>query len=404
VALDPFVWLVALRFLLKSKTQTTLIVLGIALGVSVQFFLLALLGGLADSLIDKTVGSAPHIYVSPMDTQAKPVLQDPKRIRDHRAPLYRENQEIFSWSPYVNKLRANPLIMAITPVVNGGGFIQKGGANYSVLVKGIDPQNGFPIYRIKEKMIAGKPSISGSTVLIGKSIATKLGLQVGDSFYLLTSKGSGDFLIVSGIFDLGAEIANDLILMRLERAQALFGLSGVTGIEARVSIPFQAQSIAADAQRFFTRVKIESWQDRNRELLTALKSQSGSSSLIQFMVMVSITLGIASVLGIVALQKSKQLGILKAMGATNAQTAGIFVVQGFLLGLIGGVLGILLGFWMGVGFTQATAKSGVSYGLAITPYNILFPFILATVCSTLAAGFPARKAAKLSPVEVIRNG
>jgi lipoprotein-releasing system permease protein len=192
------------------------------------------------------------------------------------------------------------------------------------------------------------------------------------------------------------------VFLSLDRARSFLGLNGVSAIEVKVADVFAAERMAAELRREFTRVKIESWQARNRELLTALRSQSGSSGVIQFFVLFSISLGIASVLAIAAVQKSRQLGILKAMGVDNRGAAHIFVVQGLTLGVGGSLVGVGLGYLIGVLFLRFFGTG--AFGLRIDAFNLLTPALLAAAGSTLASLIPARRAARLSPIEVIRNG
>jgi lipoprotein-releasing system permease protein len=160
--------------------------------------------------------------------------------------------------------------------------------------------------------------------------------------------------------------------------------------------------MAADLRGEFSRVKVESWQARNQELLIALRSQSGSSGVIQFFVLFAISLGIASVLGIAAVQKSRQLGILKAMGVDNKGAARIFLIQGLTLGLGGSLLGVGLGLVIGTTFIRFLGTG--AFGLKIDAFNLVTPAVLAVAGSTLASLIPARRASRLSPIEVIRNG
>lgn len=139
-------------------------------------------------------------------------------------------------------------------------------------------------------------------------------------------------------------------------------------------------------------------------MLSGLRSQDTSSAMIQFFVLLSITLGIASVLAIIAIQKSRQLGILKAMGTNDKGAARIFIIQGFSMGFAGALVGILLGLGLAELFMIGTKSSGgPTYELKITLTNILLPALLATAAASVAALVPARRAAGLNPMEVIRN-
>ncbi|MBP1770658.1 MAG: ABC-type transport system, involved in lipoprotein release, permease component, partial [Candidatus Aminicenantes bacterium] len=177
---------------------------------------------------------------------------------------------------------------------------------------------------------------------------------------------------------------------------------GVSAIEVKVDDPFEAESLAAGFHREFSRVKFESWQSRNRELLTALRSQSSSSGIIQFFVLFAISLGIASVLGLAAVQKSRQIGILKAMGVDDRGAARIFLIQGLALGVGGAIVGIGLGYVIGQAYLKFVGSGG--FGLKLEAFNFIVPAVLAVIGAAVASVIPARKASRLSPIEVIRNG
>ena len=337
--------MIALRFLFKGKGQTLLIVLGIAVGVAVQFFLSSLIGGLQISLIDRTVGAAPHINILPADRIAKPISSG-KTISDNRKVLYEERTEIYSWQQYVSDLKKDQRVLFAAPAANGSGFIERGASVVPVVVKGLTAPDGLDIYKIRKDIIAGIPELSSDSALLGKGIADRLTLTAGDKFFLRNNKGDQMFLRVGGIFDLGSSAGNELVVISMDMVRSFFGIEGVSAIEVQVKDVFSAEKIAKEYGRQYERVKFESWQEKNRELLTALSSQSSSSDTIQFFVIMSISLGIASVLGIAAVQKQRQLGILKAMGTTNKSASKIFVIQGFLLGSVGSVLGVAFGlFW-----------------------------------------------------------
>jgi len=399
---NRYEWMIAMRFLLRGRGQTLLIVLGIAVGVAVQFFLSALISGLQVSLIENTVGSSPHIQVLPADRL--PVRAGPGvsgQNRDYGRVLIDERTEIHSWQQYVNDLKRDPRILRAAPVANGQGFIERGSAVDAVVVKGLVAPGGLDIYKIRDKTVSGIPELTSDNALLGRRIAERLTLAVGDKFFLRNDRGDRVFLRVGGIFDLGAAAGNELVALSMDRVRSLFAISGVSAVEAQVRDVFAAEAIAREYGRQYERVKLESWQEKNRELLTGLRSQSTSSVTIQFFVIVSISLAIASVLGIAAVQKQRQLGILKAMGATDRSASRIFIIQGVILGGVGSVLGLALGLLMGWGFVVGT---GAPFGLEISARTLFTPIVLALLAAVVASTVPARRAAQLSPIEVIRNG
>ncbi len=398
----PYESHIAFRFLLKGGGQTALLVVGIAVGVAVQFFLSALIGGLQQSLIESTVGAAPHVYVLPPDSIPSSVLAEDGLTVDSRRVPYSENSEILSWEVYFDHLKGLPEVRAASPVAGSQGFIERGGASVSVVLKGILADEGAVIYRFESNLKEGRIALGGDAAIIGRTVADKLRLEVGDRLFVRNAKGDGDFFTVAGIVDLGSVQADAQVFLALDRARSFLGLTGVSAIEVKVADPFQAESLAARLGREFGRVKFESWQERNRELLTALRSQSGSSGVIQFFVLFAISLGIASVLGIAAVQKSRQLGILKAMGVDDRGAARIFLIQGLTLGFCGSIIGIGLGYAIGAAFLRYFGTG--QFGLQLNAFNLVAPAMLAVAGSALASLIPARRASRLSPIEVIRNG
>ncbi len=398
----PYETYIAFRFLLKGRGQTVLLLGGIAVGVAVQFFLSSLIGGLQLSLIESTVGSAPHVFVLPQDSVPASVLAEDGATVDSRRVPYSETPEILSWKVYVDHLKGRPEVTAASPVAGGQGFIERGGASESVALKGVLAEDGALVYNFERNLVAGRVGLGGDAAVVGRTVAGKLRLELGDRFFVRNSKGAGDFFTVTGIVDMGSDQADAQVFLSLDRARSFLGLSGVTAIEAKVRDPFAAEALAASLRREFSRVKFESWQERNRELLTALRSQSGSSGVIQFFVLFAISLGIASVLGIAAVQKSRQLGILKAMGVDNRGAARIFLIQGLTLGVAGSVLGMGLGYVIGIAFLRFFGTG--AFGLKLDAFNLVAPAVLAVAGSAAASLIPARRASRLSPIEVIRNG
>jgi lipoprotein-releasing system permease protein len=398
----PYETHIAFRFLLKGRGQSVLLLVGIAVGVAVQFFLSALIGGLQESLIERTVGSAPHIFLLPPDNLPTSLLAGDGRTVDSRRVPYSELTEVLSWRQYYDFLKTTPGVEAACPVAGGQGFIERGGATETVAIKGILPEEGARVYRLDRNLRSGRAGLGGDAAIVGLSVADKLRLDLGDRFFVRNSKGTGETFTVEGIVDLGAVQANALVFLSLDRARSFLGLDGISAVEVRVADPFRAEAVAAGLRREFSRVKFESWQSRNKELLTALRSQSGSSGLIQFFVLFAVSLGIASVLGIAAVQKSRQIGILKAMGVDDRGAARIFLIQGLVLGAAGSVLGIGLGYGIGLGFLRFFGPG--TFGLEIDAFNLVVPAVLAVVGAAVASVIPARKASRLSPIEVIRNG
>ena len=169
----PYETHIAFRFLLKGRGQTILLLAGIAVGVAVQFFLSALIGGLQESLIERTVGSAPHIYVLPQDRLPASLLAADGAVVDSRRVPYSEDAEVLSWETYADVLKRFPGVTAVSPVAGGQGFIERGGATETVAVRGIQSGAGGRVYNFERNLVAGRTDLSGDEAIIGRSTAER---------------------------------------------------------------------------------------------------------------------------------------------------------------------------------------------------------------------------------------
>jgi len=394
----------ARRFLEENKLQTALIILGIGIGVAVMVFLTALIDGLQADLIDKTVGKQPHIVVS----ATQPALQEAVRTWEGRRLLtvdttIKDKRPIVEWRPLVNAMSASPGIKNVLPVVDGQGLIKRGQVTRGVLVRGFDITEANRIYNISNSIVAGRGEPANGAVLLGKDLAADLGVSVGDPITLEIAGQKPLALMVDGLFDLGLSAVNQRwMVMDRQQAGALLGIGDrVTSIEVQVLDVFTAQEIASQWEKRFTDLELESWQATNASLLAGLRSQSSSSYTIQFFVLLAVILGVASVLAINAVQKSKQIGILKAMGIRTNSVARVFLIQGAVLGGSGAIMGFGLGLLLSQAFIFLARQQ---YGLLLKPIPVMIILLSTLLSATMAAYLPARRVARMDPVEVIRNG
>lgn len=396
----------AWRFLKSGKTQTFLILLGIIIGVAVQTFLGSLIGGLQQDLVNQTVGNSPHITILGENQTPRPVI-----VSDHdmtRIITYSGAEEgITRWREKVNSLDENKDLTVVSPVIDGSGFAIRGSNNQSVILRGVDLNRADRIYNIKDRIVEGQKGISGNSILIGTELANELELEPGDSLQIRNAGEVTDRFIVNGIFDLeSGELNKSWIFMSQQRAGTFLGINNkVSSIELQVKEVFEADKIAVNLNNKIDGIKAENWQKNNQQLLTALQSQSSSSIVIQVFVIIAVTLGIASVLAVSVVQKSRQIGILKAMGATNRSVALVFLLQGAILGVFGSILGSLSGIGLSQLFVNLirTADGDPLFPVQINPLFIMLSIFIATTAGMIAALIPARNSAKLSPIEVIRS-
>ncbi len=402
-------WYIAYRFLREGSTQTLLIFAGAAVGVAVVVFLTALIGGLQESLIDTTLGSQPHIVVERLDEETRPVYtaSSTEAVFSRVQPRTQRERPLNRWQQLADQLGAEPGVAAVAPVASGPGFAVRGNSRKPIQVLGIRPDEYTPIIDLEDRLTAGDYSLDGSGVILGSTLARDLGADIGDRLRLVNAAGEGRTFTVRGIVDVGAEAANESwAIIALRDAQSLLDLrGGVTRLELTVDEIFEAESIAARLRQTYP-VQSTSWQEANRDLLTGLRSQSASSTMITVFVIIAVALGIASVLIVSVVQRRGQIGVLRAMGAPMSSVVRVFLIQGALVGLVGSVLGTLFGWLLVLFFvTFARDPEGDSlFPIDLTPELVIGASILATITGLIAAVAPARQAARLDPSDAINNG
>lgn len=380
---------IASRFLKSGKLQTLFIILGIGVGVSVQVFIGALISGLQKSLVDTTIGNSSQITIT---------REDEGYISDYDALI----EDILNSDSRIRVAAGN---------FNVAGSLEQNTETLPVLVRGFNLEQADGIYKLSDKLTEGRLPNATNEVILGLFFQSEFNLNVGDTITIQVPLKGNTTLTVVGFFDFEVKSVNELwAVSTLETTQSLFQVGDVvSSIESQVreSAYFEADSISLSvSNQIGSDYVTTNWIENNASLLSGLQGQSISSLMIQVFVLISVVLGIASILAIIVLQKSKQIGILKAMGIKNSDASLIFLFQGLILGIFGALTGVLLGIGLLVSFQ--TFAIDATTGDPVIPLNIEYSFIalsalIAVGVSTLAALVPARKSSKLSVIEVIRN-
>jgi len=384
--------------------QTVLILAGVTAGVAVIIFLTTLITQLQASIIEKTLGSQAHIVLRPAEAINRTLLP-PSQTAATVQPRAQRLRALDQWEAVASLAEQTPGVEAVSPSVSGAAFAVRGDASQSVAMSGVDAARYQRIVKMQDYMRQGRFDVSASHTVIGVELAKDLGLTVGDKMRLVTVDGRNDLLTIAGIFDIGnRDLNRRWVFTSIKMAQSLLDLpGGVTQIDLRLSRIFEANDIAQQLQAQ-TALKVDSWMQTNSQLLAALKNQSVSNNLIRSFVTVIVAVGIASVLVVSVVQKQKEIGILRAMGASPGGIMSIFLLQGGIYGLLGSCLGATLSVGLLGFFARATRNAD---GTALLSPDVDFQVVLqacalAVVVGVLAAALPARRAAKLDPVQAIR--
>ncbi|HEX7558078.1 MAG TPA: FtsX-like permease family protein [Usitatibacter sp.] len=402
----PFEWIAALRFLGEGRMQTAFIIVGASIGVAVIVFMSSILTGMQANIIRRSLLSQPHIVIQPAEEVARPLRRG--QPGGETAIIQKRTQRLISidqWQKVRDEVKSMAGVNVVTATVGGPAFAIRGDANKSVSVTGIEPEEYSLIVPLPEKIVAGTWRLASTDVMIGTELANDLGINVGDKLRLATVSGANLTLTVTGIFDLGSKGVNERnVYVLLRTGQDLLDLpGGATALDVTVHDLWSAELIA---QRITARVGLEadSWIKTNNQLFIALNAQTISNTVLRLAVGISVALGIASVLVVSVVQKSREIGILRAMGASRRQVMNVFLIQGGIVGLVGSFIGsglaaMFLFAW------QSTLKNPDGtplFLLQFDPKLVAWAAAIATVTGLLAAVTPARRAAKLDPVVAIR--
>lgn len=399
-----FAFLMARRYLASNPAQTALLLAGVALGVVVFVFITALIEGLAVRLTDEVTSNSAHVSLEP-DIQRGRILAAPG-VRSEGPALVStfQRQQIRQWRAAVDQIRAQGGVAGISPQITGSGFLLRGEAVQPVSVTGLEPDGLDVISPISTNIIAGTAVLGADGVLVGERLADELGLGTDQPVLLRTDRGAERLLTVRGIFRTGLESLDSRVLfLNLQTARPLFRLpEGVSNIEIKLERPAEAVAVAR-ALKEATGLRSTPWQEKNESLDDALRAQGQTGRLIQLFSLVSIIIGVASALVLSAYRRRPEIGIMRATGISSGFIAQVFILQGLIIGLVGGAIGCLVGYGLCQGLASIAGPDGRP-ALPIAPERggYLTVFVLATLGAVAASAWPARSASKVDPLDAIQ--
>lgn len=369
---------IAARFLKSSPGQSALIIAGIAVGIATQIFVGSLITSLQADLLDAAVGSSPHITLRSADGASI-------------STLFAEDAAA-----------REPQISTAVAVRTLSAIYTNGDESVPLSITGGDAAGLDTIYKLSGKLTEGAYRLDDGEALVGVRFAEEYGVGASDELELLLPDGRLATFTVSGVFDLGQGAANERFVF-IDAASAADALSmsenECSAVQIQLDDPFASTDVAPRLADAFG-VEAVDWQAENEELLSGLAAQSGSSAMIQVFVLVAVALGIASTLAISAVQKTRQIGILKAIGMGDAAAGRIFLWQAALLGM-GGTLG---GIALGYGLIALFGVVPVPFSITPEPGFIALSAVIGISVALLSSIIPARSTSRLDPIEVIQNG
>lgn len=394
---------IAARYLLSSKAQTALLVFGVALGVFIFIFMSALIGGLAEYILDNTVGDISHVTIQAEAGDPAVLIAPEKRELLVAVEKANARQAVLrDAEAFIPLIEALPEVIAVSPQINGAGFMTRGSLASQVSINGIEPGKESAIIGLEGYLTSGNIRLGTGLVVIGSRLAEDLSLSVGNTIRLDASTGTNRVLTVAGIYEIGqGGFDRATAYVSLATARTLFQMpQGVTRVEIKLTDLYASDEVATRIVAL-TGLSAKSWTEEGQQLLDALQAQAQTGLILKSFAMVTIVIGVASSLLLSTYRRRPEIGIMRAMGASRGFVVFVFVAQGALVGILGALTGAAIGYVALLAFPSRDeiAPGGLPIDIGQGAFGLAI--LLTSIVSVLASILPARAAARLDPVTAI---
>ncbi len=379
---------IALRHITYRKRGTLLSVAAIALAVAISLTSVSLQDGFSEMLFDIIVEDLPHVTVSPEEGE----------------------DYIHLYRTLMDRIWAIPGVVAVSPGLGASAtFIHKDNVE-NVAMSGVNPTDIDQIYNIAKYVDQGDlDSIEdGKKVVMGKKLADNLKLKLGETVYVSFPDARPTSLVVSGIFNSPTGWPEDIAFVSISTARDFLGEGDViSSVDIKLEDVYQADATAKELSSYG--YKAESWQQLFPEILRTLAIENFQTRLIMLLILIIAAFGIGSVMYMLVNEKTSEIGMLMAVGASGGNIRNIFMIESCILGLMGGAAGAAIGLIMSLYLksleitTESAAGHQITLPVVISPWNFLIIVLLAAALSVVAGAYPAWKASRLDPVEAIKG-
>ncbi len=416
--LSYFIRSVAFRHLRYSVGQSFLTIGVVAISVLLIIYLRTIIGGTQNRIVQNTTGAIPHITLEPPERTPVGAWQLSNLGIDtdtlyvgEVVNLPKARERIEDWRLWLPSLdQADPTVTTVSPIVSGQAFMNRGSRRQSVRIVGVIPERHNGIVEIDKNLVAGRfIGMAAGDAVLGQKLATDFGLKLRDKIRLVGPEGLTLNFAVAGIYNTGfGQVDDGQVFVTLRDGQSLLALGGsISSFGMRVADLYDAENIARRIAPTLP-FKVQSWVVQNPNLFRTLDAQSQTRDLILIMTTIASGFGIGSILVMVVTSKYREIGILKAMGATPGEIQSIFVLEGLLLAFVGCLVGVPLGVVLlkALAAIRSVGPDGrvdAPFLIEIDPMLLLGASLVAIATGAVASFFPARRAGQIDPMQVIRG-
>ena len=409
---------IAIRQMLSKKKQTSLIFLGIAFGTMVYVIIAGIQFGFRKYLTEQLLNNTAHIIIKGSDRYVEPELvrsqffNSEQFVRWYQKPSgKRDEAKLENPSAWFDILQKDPNVLTYSPKLTINAIASRGSAHKNIILSGIIPKRQIRVSSLEDYMRQGSLldlSGGGNKIILGSNILKTLGTQLGESINISIGVGDSRPFRIVGNLHMGNEHFDDsLAYANLQDTQSLNKTPGriseisVALIDMTLSIPLAKQWSK------YTKDTVQGWEEANAQFMQMIKIQDVVRMIMTTAILLVASFGIYNVLTIMINQKQKEIAILRSIGYGPDKILLLFLVQGFMLGLLGGALGLVFGFVVlktlgsiDLGFDIGKSRNLlISYDLSIFVTAIL----AAQVAAAIASFLPARAASRLTPLDIIRS-
>ena len=412
---------IASTHLLTKKRQSIIAMLGVTFGISMFIIMISFMTGVNDFLEDMAMDNTPHIRIyKPIELKDKKIIADGKTqddknwyVLEHQRPK-RELTKIKNGLILAQQIANMPEVIGVAPQVGTQVFFNNGPTQIPGTLSGIDIDMQKKLFQMDEKMDEGalEDLLKGSDVIVvGKGLAKKMNVKVGDRVSVTTPEGNNVNVRIAGIFSFGiAAWDESKSYATIATVQKIMGVdpSYITELHVKIKDKTEAKAFKAKLEQRYPDIFMEDWETANASILAGTVIRNVMTIVVCVTLLIVAGFGIYNIMNMNIINKMKDIAILKATGFQGNDITGIFLLQSLMIGIAGGIVGLLIGWFVSYLLSRTPFPAGEVVRMSTFPVNFkLFHYMAGLFfgfLTTLFAGyFPSKRAAKVDPVKIIRG-